>query len=85
MVIRVASQTLNIILLQNDEKVQKSVANDKLFTNNKELPHMDDKKKAQLKAIKHVQELAEDYQKNRKTIEKELLELFKSYGITKCT
>ena len=42
---------------------------------------MDDKKKAQLKAIKHVQELAEDYEKNRKIIEKELLKLFKSYGI----
>ena len=44
---------------------------------------MDEKKMAQLKAIKHVQELAEDYQKNRKQIEKELLKLFKSYGITK--
>ena len=44
---------------------------------------MDDKKIAQLKAIKHVQELAKDYQKNRKQIEKELLKLFKSYGITK--
>ena len=44
---------------------------------------MDEKKRAQQKAIKHVQELAEDYQKNRKQIEKELLKLFKSYGITK--
>jgi len=44
---------------------------------------MDDKKKAQLKAIKHVQVLAEDYQKNRKTIEKVLLKLFRIYGIIK--
>ena len=44
---------------------------------------MDEKKMAQRKAIKHVQELAEDYQKNRKQIEKELLKLFKSYGIIK--
>ena len=36
---------------------------------------------AQIKAIKHVQELAKDYQKNKKHIEKELLKLFKSYGI----
>lgn len=45
--------------------------------------YMDEKKRAQLKAIKHVQKLAEDYQKNRKQIEKELLKLFKSYGIIK--
>lgn len=44
---------------------------------------MDEKKRAQLKAIKHVQELTEDYQKNRKQIEEELLKLFKSYGIIK--
>lgn len=44
---------------------------------------MDEKKRAQLKAIKYVQELAEDYQENRKQIEKELLKLFKSYGIIK--
>ena len=44
---------------------------------------MDDKKKAQLKAIKHVQKLGDDYQKNRKTIEKVLLKLFRIYGIIK--
>lgn len=44
---------------------------------------MDDKKKAQIKAIKHLQELAADYQKNHKKIEKGLLKLFKSYGIIK--
>ena len=44
---------------------------------------MDDKKKAQLKAIKHVQKLGDDYQTNRKTIEEELLNLFRSYGIIK--
>ena len=44
---------------------------------------MDEKKRAQLKAIKHVQELAEDFHKNHKKIEKELLKLFKSYGIIK--
>ena len=44
---------------------------------------MDNKKKAQLKAIKHVQVLAEDHQKNRVIIKKELLKLFKSYGIIK--
>ena len=44
---------------------------------------MDDKKKAQLKAIKHVQELAEDFQKNRRKIDKELLKLFRSYGVIK--
>jgi hypothetical protein len=44
---------------------------------------MDHKKNAQLKAIKHVQELAEDFHKNHKKIEKELLKLFKSYGIIK--
>jgi hypothetical protein len=37
--------------------------------------------RSQLKAIKHVQELAKDYQKNKNHIEKELLQLFKSYGI----
>ncbi len=42
---------------------------------------MDHKKTAQLKTIKHVQELAKDYQKNREKIEEELLKLFKSYGI----
>jgi hypothetical protein len=44
---------------------------------------MDEKKMAQLKAIKHVHELAEDFQKNRRKIDKELLKLFKSYGIIK--
>lgn len=37
--------------------------------------------RTQLKAIKHVQKLAKDYQKNKKPIEKELIKLFKSYGI----